>query len=114
MKTLTIKQSESKGVTILQLNGVLNADTSAKLDELLRQLQGTPPANVLIDMEELTFISSAGIGCFIGAIRDIRNAQGDIRFCNIHARILRVFELLDMLDFFEFHDSTKQGLESFQ
>ncbi len=105
---------EKKGtVDIIILEGILNADTSQQLEAILEPISGADEPRVLVHLADLTYISSAGIGCFIGVIRRIRTQGGDIRFSDTNPKVKRVFQLLDMEDFFQFHASMEQGLQSY-
>ncbi len=113
MKTLNIHHEKSGQVDILALDGILNADTNIAFDELLQPLSDQELPMVLIDASKLAYISSAGIGCFIGSIKKIRNKGGDIRFSCMAKKIKRVFEMLDMADFFKFFSDIDKALASF-
>ena len=51
---------------------------------------------VIIDMAELDFLSSAGVGSILGSIEDFRETGGDIILCNAPSTILHVFKVLDL------------------
>ncbi len=111
---LTIKQEKTGMVDVIILDGILNADTSPQLEAVLEPLSGNDKSCLLFHIPDLTYISSAGIGCFIGVVKRIRTQGGDIRFSETNSKVKRVFELLDMADFFEFHATMEQGLESYK
>jgi len=110
MEALKIEHQKKDSVDIVELEGILNADTSGNLEELLTTLAEVEKPLILFDLPELTYISSAGIGCFIGAIKNIRKKGGDIRFSNMSKKVKRVFILLDMDDFFQFFASLDEGV----
>ena len=98
---------------VITLSGILNADTSPGFESMLAPLCRGPRPLLLIHLPELTYISSAGIGCFIGVIKGVRSRGGDIRFSEMDRKVRRVFRLLDMDDFFHFYDSRGEGIASF-
>lgn len=51
---------------------------------------------VIMDMAELEFLSSAGVGSILGSIEDFRGINGDIILCNASSTILHVFKVLDL------------------
>ena len=101
MNTLNIGHEKKDKVDIIILDGILNADTVSRLDVLLKELSGSDCPRLVLDVSKLTYISSAGIGCFIGIIKLIRSKVGDIHFYNMSPKVKRVFQLLDMDDFFK-------------
>ncbi len=113
MKTLIIHHEKSGQVDILGLDGILNADTNMEFDELLQSLSAQELPLILVDASKMEYISSAGIGCFIGSIGKIRKKGGDIRFSGMEKRIKRVFDMLDMTDFFKFFPNFDEALASF-
>jgi len=54
---------------------------------------------IVIDMTSLEFISSAGIGSFLGTVETSREAGGDIILCHAREDILHVFQVLDLIDY---------------
>ncbi|MGK0289058.1 MAG: anti-sigma B factor antagonist [bacterium] len=114
MKTLDLNHDVvGNQVELVVLDGLLNADTSPKLEKKLHLLSEDNSPKILVDMEKLPYISSAGIGCFIGVIKKIRDKNGDIRFSNLGPRVKRVFDLLDMSEFFMFFENREDGIASF-
>jgi len=54
---------------------------------------------IIVDMAELEFLSSAGVGSILGTVETSREMQGDIILCNVSNTILHVLEVLDLADF---------------
>ena len=52
--------------------------------------------NILLDMSELEFLSSAGVGSILGTVETAREAGGDIILYNISSTVLHVLEVLDL------------------
>ncbi|NOX33495.1 MAG: STAS domain-containing protein [Deltaproteobacteria bacterium] len=113
MKTLSIIKKKKDKVNIIILDGILNADTASKLDDLLKELSGSDCPCLVLDVSKLTYISSAGIGCFIGIIKLIRSKGGDIHFYNMLPKVWRVFKLLDMDGFFKFFTDFEKAVTNF-
>ncbi|MCP3926891.1 MAG: STAS domain-containing protein [Desulfobacterales bacterium] len=113
MKTLSINHEKKDLIDIIKLDGILNADTALSLDAILKPLSEGQKPYIIMDVSELTYISSAGIGCFIGVIKPIRSKDGDIYFYNISRKVKRVFDLLDMEDFFKFFTDFDEAFKCF-
>ncbi len=111
---LTITHDTLDTIQVITLEGILNADTSPNLEAVLEPLSDSDLPLILVHLPDLTYISSAGIGCFIGVIKRIRTKGGDIRFSGMDSKVKRVFRLLDMDDFFRFFSDREEGLESYK
>ena len=54
---------------------------------------------IVLDMHRLEFISSAGVGSILGTIESSREIGGDIILCNASSSIMKVLEVLDLVDY---------------
>jgi anti-sigma B factor antagonist len=54
---------------------------------------------IIVDMADLQFISSAGVGSILGTVETSREAGGDIVMCNASESIMHVFEVLDLTEY---------------
>ncbi|MBN2385006.1 STAS domain-containing protein [bacterium] len=113
MASLELTTEMRDQVILIKLKGFLNADSSPAFEETLQNLMDRHMYKIIIDFQELEYISSAGVGCFIGNIKRARNNRGDIRFLGLPAKIKRVFQLLDFEDFFQMFENEDEALQSF-
>jgi anti-anti-sigma factor len=54
---------------------------------------------IIIDMKDMEFLSSAGVGSILGSIEASREAGGDIVLQNVPQRVLHILEILDLCDY---------------
>ena len=114
MVSLDVTTREISDIAIIKLKGFLNADTCPLFEETLHGFMEQKKYKIIVDFEFLEYISSAGVGCFIGNIKLIRKNGGDIRFLSLPPTIKRVFQLLDFQDFFQSYDEQHSAFESFK
>lgn len=70
--------------------------------EMVEAISGAQSAGykyIILNMELLEFISSAGVGSILGTIETSRDIGGDIVICNASDTILQVFKVLDLTDY---------------
>ncbi len=105
---------EKKGLAdVISITGVLNAETFRVLEETINSHCDAQCPRILVNVAKMDHISSAGVGFFIGIIRNFRKKGGDIRFCCMTQKVKRVFRLLDMDSFFQFHVEVDHGINSY-
>jgi anti-sigma B factor antagonist len=73
---LEIHVENTGGYTLCRPVGELDAYTVGQFREVLADLATLP--RVLIDLSEVPFMDSAGLGALIGGIRRAREAEGDV------------------------------------
>ena len=113
METFEINKKEEGNVVILYIKGYLDAHTAPILEHELQQLVDEEKYNILVNFEELLYISSAGLGVFMGFIEKIRNNKGDIKLSSMNPKIFRVFDLLGFPTLYDILDKEQDALKKF-
>ncbi|MEH1792717.1 STAS domain-containing protein [Nostoc sp.] len=86
----------SLSVKVLELSGILDG---IRGNELRREVSGIVAngANILlIDMKEVKFIDSSGLGALVSAMQITRNANTKLFICSISDQVRMLFELTKM------------------
>ena len=111
---LAIDQARVGEVVVISLTGEVDSATAPRLRDVVRDALGLPDAGpVVIDMTEVTFLSSTGLGALVEAHRDADRHGEPLRVVVDHARpVLRPLQLsgLDqVLTLFHFLDTALHG-----
>ena len=85
---LKIQVTEEDGYTICRPVGELDAYTVGQFREALAELSARP--KLLIDMSDVPFVDSAGLGALIGGIRRAREVGGDVAVCCNRPTLVRL------------------------
>jgi anti-sigma B factor antagonist len=85
---LRIDLDERDDYTICRPVGELDAYTVGQFREALGELASRP--KLLIDMSEVPFVDSAGLGALIGGIRRAREVGGDVAVCCNRPTLVRL------------------------
>ncbi|MGD8717643.1 MAG: HD domain-containing protein [Candidatus Zixiibacteriota bacterium] len=115
-KELSIRLAEKTpdGVHIFRVSGALGVEGSAGIQGLLDACMKEGVNKIVLDLHEVGFISSAGMGAFLSAVGELRKKTGDIIFARMQDKILSVFKNLDVLDYFIVADDVEQAVERFR
>ncbi len=114
MEKFSVTRTDEGDVTVLNLQGFLDAHTAQKFEQALKALMNEHRYAIVVDMSQLDYISSAGMGIFMGFIEEVRENRGDIKFCCVNPRVFKVFDLLGFPNIFEFYASRSEALGQFQ
>lgn len=85
---LNIQLDEGDDYTVCRPVGELDAYTVGQFREALGELASKP--KLLIDMSEVPFVDSAGLGALIGGIRRAREVGGDVAVCCNRPTLVRL------------------------
>jgi len=113
MDQFSISRIDKNECSILYLNGFLDAHTAPDLENELEKLIGEERFSIVINFQELNYISSAGLGVFMGYIENIRENAGDIKMCGMSPKIFRVFDLLGFPTLYDIVDEEENAIALF-
>jgi anti-sigma B factor antagonist len=65
--TCKLSERSVDGVTVVAASGVIDMLTAPQLEEALRGALGKKPASLIVDLTELEFLASAGMGVLVAA-----------------------------------------------
>ena len=94
MENFEIDRVDHSDISILRLKGFLDAHTAPNFEQAIQTLIEENRYKIIISMTELNYISSAGLGVFMGFIEEIREKDGDIKLSNMSDKVYKVFDLL--------------------
>lgn len=113
MEGFEVSKSENGDVSILYVKGYLDAHTAPDLESEFQKLVDAKEYNIVVNFRDLDYISSAGLGVFMGFIEDIRKNGGDIKLTNMKPKIYRVFDLLGFPTLYDILDEEANAIEKF-
>ena len=94
MENFEVIREDRKDISILRLRGFLDAHTAPQFEQAIQDLMGEQRFKIIVSMSSLNYISSAGLGVFMGFIEEIRENNGDIKLSNMSDKVFKVFDLL--------------------
>lgn len=100
------------GVVVLRARGDLDAYTAPGLRSELHAATEGEATLVVVDLADVTFIDSAGLGALVGAHRRMREADGALRIVRPPDLVARAFELTGLDEILDLRDDREHALAS--
>jgi len=113
MNGFEVTRKDVGEVTCLYIIGFLDAHTAPKFEDELQKLVDQKRFKIVVNFKDLNYISSAGLGVFMGFIEDIRENNGDIKLANMTPKVYKVFDLLGFPSLYEIYDKEEEAIEKF-
>jgi len=113
MEEFSIIKKQQDKITILYLNGFLDAHTSVELEKCFEEILLENKFRIIVNFDKLSYISSAGLGVFMAFIETARNGSGDIKLCGMSDKIYNIFDMLGFPILFEIYKEEKSAIEKF-
>ena len=113
MENFEVTREDRAKVSILRLKGFLDAHTAPRFEDEIQKLLGQDRYQIVVSMSELNYISSAGLGVFMGFIEEIREREGDIKLSNMSDKVFKVFDLLGFPALYEIYREEDEAENKF-
>jgi len=81
-------------------------------DELVAVLEKAVPPDLLVDLNDVEFLSSSVLGKLIRLLKRTRQVNGRLRLCSIRPSILDVFEITQLNKVFEIYPDAAEAMGS--
>lgn len=113
MSGFNVDRADFNNVSTLYLSGFLDAHTAPIFESNLQNLIKEKRFKIIVNHKDLDYISSAGLGVFMGFIEEIRDNGGDIKLTNMSPKVFKVFDLLGFPALFEIFDDENEAKGKF-
>jgi len=90
---LDIKTDRDGGVCTVNLEGEIDVYTAPRLKAELVSAIESGCVNVIVDLEDVGFIDSSGLGVLVSALRRARERDGAVRIVCTRDNILKIFRI---------------------
>jgi len=101
-------------IIIVTLKGklILQADTD-QLHEHIKSVLDRDVKKIILNLKNLSRISSLGIGAILRALTIVREANGDLRLTGLDTNIKNIFEITKLIGVIQIYDQIDQAMASF-
>lgn len=110
---MQINQRAFGSAAVLDLAGEIDLGNAAELRRALRRLLEEQQLRIVINMENVDFIDSTGIGIFLSVLKSLRDRGGDLKLSTLAAPVLKVFQLTRLDAFFDLHADVEAAEKAF-
>ena len=113
--TLRIVERVVDGVTILDMTGRLVLDEGdAAFREHITSLLDRGQMQIVLNLKDVSYIDSAGVGVMVAKYLTVRRAGGDMKLLHLTPRSNRVMTITKLLTVFEAFDDEQEAVRSFK
>lgn len=110
---MKIDRIENGPVTVVRMAGVIKLGESArKFSEYLQELLETQTNSVLVDMSEIDYVDSTGLGELVGYLQRFTAQGRRLALLRPHVRIINLLRLTKLDEIFQVFDDEAEGVAS--
>lgn len=111
---MKIETRQFKRVDLVEVGGRIDSATAPQLEAALQGIIDRGRLHIVVDMQGVEYLSSAGLRVLVGALKQVRRwNRGDLRLAAVPPRITEVLELAGLNTVFAIYDTVVEAVGSF-
>lgn len=111
--SLVINLETKKDVLLIRLKGELDHHTAENLrNKVSDEIEKNNIHHIVLNLEELTFMDSSGLGVILGRYKQIQSQGGEMVVCSISPAVKRLFEMSGLFKIIRLVDDEQYALKS--
>ena len=111
---MDIKVRHVEGVTVLDLSGRITlGETSGQLRSAVQEALGAGSKKILLNLGEVNYIDSAGLGELVSAFTTVKNGGGELKLLNLTKKVRDLLVITKLLTVFDVKDNEQDAVKSF-
>jgi anti-sigma B factor antagonist len=111
---LKMTNREVDGVSIVSMDGrIVLGEESNALREKIKSLIAEGKKKIVLNMDNITFIDSAGLGTLVAAHHSAKTQGAGLRLCHLGSKFQEVLQITKLLTVFEVFNTEAEAVASF-
>lgn len=112
--SVKLKTRKSGDVTIVDVSGrVTLGEGSSAIAETLRDLAAKGDKKILLNLSDVSYIDSTGIGELVAGFTSAANSGGNVKLLGVTRHVKDVLQISKLYTVFEAFDDEAQAVQSF-
>ena len=113
-KVMEITVTPYECCDLVVVSGRIDSYTAPKLSETLNNITKNNRYNIILDLSDVIYVSSAGLRVFIDIQKTCKRLnKGEVILVNIPQRVYETLELAGFAPLFTFYQNVKSAIDSF-
>jgi anti-sigma B factor antagonist len=112
--SLKAEVRQSGDVSVVDLSGrVTLGEGSGLVRSTIKELVGSGRKNILLNLKNVTYIDSAGLGEIVGSYATVTNVGGNIKLLHPQAKVHDLLQITKLYTVFDVKDDEAAAVKSF-
>jgi anti-sigma B factor antagonist len=109
-----IEVTQAGQIAVVGPQGDLDMAVADELKRVLAGLIDKGQSRVVMDLSQVGYIDSSGMGVLVASMKQARAAGGDVRLCALQADVRAIFEMTRLIKVMSSHPTRQEALASWR
>ena len=113
MEMLSIETDNRQSVSIMNVKGRVDSETAPELDDALTKLLQNNKNKIVLNLQDVNYMSSAGLRAMVKAYQSANKSGGDVRLAAVSEPIEVILRTVGMLQMFKMFSTSEEAAAGF-
>jgi len=113
MSTLSLETDNTQAVSVMNVKGRVDSETAPELDSALTKLLTDGKNKIVLNMQGVEYMSSAGLRSLVKALKGAQGAGGDMRLASVPKDIEGILLTVGMVQMFKMFSTSEEAAAGF-
>jgi anti-sigma B factor antagonist len=111
---MKIDVKEYNDVSVLTVRGnLMGGPETLAVHEKVKELIDQNRLKIVIDLSNVKWMNSSGLGTMMGCMTSLKNAGGDLKLCGVTEKVKSLFMITKLITIFDTHDTPEDAVAAF-
>ena len=113
MAMLSIETDNTQSVSVMKVKGRVDSDTAPELDDALTKLLLENKNKIVLNLQAVDYMSSAGLRAMVKAYQNAKKSGGDLRLASVSEPIEVILRTVGMMQMLKMYPTDQEAMASF-
>ena len=113
MSALLIDTDMTGNLPVVKVKGRVDSETAPELDSALARLLKDEKYNIVLNLQDVDFLSSAGLRAIVRAYQEAQKSGGDVRLAAVSEPVEVILRTVGMMQMLKMYPTDQEAVASF-
>jgi len=113
MASLSIETDNTQSISVMKVIGRVDSETAPEFEQALLQLLNDNRNKIVLNLQAVEFLSSAGLRAMVKALKSAQSGGGDIRLVSVSEPIEGILLTVGMMQMFKMFSTNAEAAAGF-
>jgi anti-sigma B factor antagonist len=112
---MNIDVTDHGDATVLTVKGnMMGGPETIAVHDKVKDLIEKNKKKVIIDLSNVKWMNSSGLGTMMGCLTSLKNANGDMKLCGVTEKVKSLFMITKLITLFETYANAEEAIKAFK
>jgi len=113
MPSLSLDTDNTREISVMKVRGRVDSETAPELDEALTKLLQNNRNKIVLNLQGVDFMSSAGLRAMVKAYQAAKKSGGDVRLASVPNPVEVILRTVGMMQMLQMYPTDQEAMASF-